>query len=92
VLETQQAFARLSPGVLFNRSSPCCSIRRSGRPAVDARLIRTGVDRARAIPDAPIRSCEAFSSCGRRSSSLIAGTILLFVVGYIVFQRQEVRA
>jgi ABC-2 type transport system permease protein len=24
--------------------------------------------------------------------SLIAGTILLFVVGYIVFQRQEVRA
>ena len=24
--------------------------------------------------------------------SLIAGTILLFVIGYVVFQRQEVRA
>ena len=45
-----------------------------------------------AIPDAPIPLLQSVLIVWPQIVGLAAGTILLFVVAYIVFQRQEVRA
>jgi ABC-2 type transport system permease protein len=45
-----------------------------------------------AIPDAPISLVQSLLIVWPQIVSLVAGTIILFVVGYIIFQRQEVRA
>ena len=45
-----------------------------------------------AIPDAPIPLLQSVLVVWPQIVGLAAGTILLFVIGYIVFQRQEVRA
>jgi ABC-2 type transport system permease protein len=93
VLETQQAFARLSPGVLFNEvvavllDPSIRSTQQSMLASFGLALIERG-----AIPDAPIPLLQSVLIVWPQIVSLIAGTILLFVVGYIVFQRQEVRA
>ncbi len=93
VLETQQAFARLSPTVLFNEvvavvlDPSVRSTQQSMLAGMGLMLIERG-----AIPDAPIPLLQSVLVVWPQIVGLAAGSILLFVIGYIVFQRQEVRA
>jgi ABC-2 type transport system permease protein len=93
VLETQQAFARLSPSVLFNEvvavvlDPSVRSTQQSMLAGMGLMLIERG-----AIPDAPIPLLQSVLVVWPQIVGLAAGAILLFVAGYIVFQRQEVRA
>ena len=45
-----------------------------------------------AIPDAPIPLLQSVLIVWPQIVGLVAGSILMFVIGYVVFQRQEVRA
>jgi len=93
VLESQQAFARLSPVVLFNEVGAVVldpSIR-SSQQSMLASLGLALIERG-AIPNAPIPLLQSVLIVWPQIVGLVAGTILLFVIGYIVFQRQEVRA
>jgi len=45
-----------------------------------------------AVMGAPLPLGESMLIAWPQTVSLIAGTIVLFVVGYVIFQRQEVRA
>ena len=93
ILETQQAFARLSPGVLFNEvvavvlDPSVRSTQQSMLAGMGLALIERG-----AIPGAPISLLQSVLVVWPQIVGLVAGTILLFVAGYVVFQRQEVRA
>jgi len=93
VLETQQAFARLSPAVLFNEvvavvlDPSVRSTQQSMLAGLGLALIERG-----AIPDAPIPLVQSVLIVWPQIVGLVAGSILLFVAAYIVFQRQEVRA
>src|SRR3954451_4741790 len=93
VLDTRQAFARLSPSVLFNEivavvlDPSVRSTQQSMLAAMGLALIERG-----AIPDAPIPLLQSVLIVWPQIVGLVAGTIILFVIGYVVFQRQEVRA
>jgi ABC-2 type transport system permease protein len=93
VLETQQAFARLSPSALFSEvvavvlDPSVRSTQQSMLAAMGLALIERG-----AIPDAPIPLLQSILIVWPQIVGLVAGSIVLFVIGYIVFQRQEVRA
>jgi ABC-2 type transport system permease protein len=93
VLDTRQAFARVSPSTLFNEvvavvlDPSVRSTQQSMLAALGLALIERG-----AVPDAPIPLVQSVLIVWPQIVGLIAGTIMLFVVGYIVFQRQEVRA
>jgi ABC-2 type transport system permease protein len=45
-----------------------------------------------AILGAPLPLSESLMLAWPQAVGLVAGTIVLFVAGYVVFQRQEVRA
>jgi ABC-2 type transport system permease protein len=93
VLETQQAFARLAPSVLFNEvvavvlDPSVRSTQQSMLAGLGLMLIERG-----AIPDAPIPLLQSVLVVWPQIVGLAAGSILLFVIAYVVFQRQEVRA
>jgi ABC-2 type transport system permease protein len=93
VLDTRQAFARLSPTVLFNEivavvlDPSVRSTQQSMLAALGLALIERG-----AIPDAPIPLLQSVLIVWPQIVGLAAGSILLFVAAYVVFQRQEVRA
>jgi ABC-2 type transport system permease protein len=93
VLDTRQAFARLSPTVLFNEvvavvlDPSVRSTQQSMLASLGLALIERG-----AIPDAPISLVQSLMIVWPQIVGLVAGAILLFVIGYVVFQRQEVRA
>jgi ABC-2 type transport system permease protein len=93
VLDTRQAFARLSPGVLFNEivavvlDPSVRSTQQSMLAALGLALIERG-----AIPDAPIPLLQSVLIVWPQIVGLVAGSIMLFVIAYVVFQRQEVRA
>ena len=93
VLDTRQAFARLSPTVLFNEivavvlDPSVRSTQQSMLAALGLALIERG-----AIPDAPIPLLQSVLIVWPQIVGLVAGAILLFVAAYVVFQRQEVRA
>jgi ABC-2 type transport system permease protein len=44
------------------------------------------------IPGAPLPLVQSLMVVWPQTVAMIAGAILLFVIGYVVFQRQEVRA
>lgn len=93
VLETQQAFARVSPSALFSEVVAVVldpSVRSTTQSALSA-LGLVMIERG-AVPDAPIPLVQSVLIVWPQIVGLIAGTILLFVLGYVVFQRQEVRA
>ncbi|MCC6775264.1 MAG: ABC transporter permease [Hyphomicrobiales bacterium] len=93
VLDTRQAFARVSPTVLFNEVVAVLldpSVR-STQQSMLASLGLALVERG-AIPDAPISLVQSLMIVWPQIVGLVAGAILLFVAAYIVFQRQEVRA
>ncbi|HET9817383.1 MAG TPA: ABC transporter permease [Xanthobacteraceae bacterium] len=93
VLDTRQTFARLSPSVLFNEivavvlDPSVRSTQQSMLAALGLALIERG-----AVPDAPIPLLQSVLIVWPQIVGLVAGTILLFVIAYVVFQRQEVRA
>ena len=93
VLDTRQAFARLSPSVLFSEivavvvDPAVRSTQQSMLSALGLALIERG-----AVPDAPIPLLQSVLIVWPQIVGLAAGTILLFVAAYVVFQRQEVRA
>jgi ABC-2 type transport system permease protein len=93
ILNTQQILARFAPSALFNEIVAVVldpgvrSTQQSMFAAMGLVLIERG-----AIPDAPIPLLQSLLVVWGQIVGLVAGTILLFVAGYIVFQRQEVRA
>lgn len=93
VLDTRQIFARLSPSVLFNEivavvlDPSVRSTQQSMLAAMGLALLERG-----AIPDAPIPLVQSVLIVWPQIVGLVAGSILLFVIAYVVFQRQEVRA
>jgi len=89
----QQAFARLSPVVLYNEIVAIVldpSIR-STQQAVLAQLGLVMIERG-AVPQAPIPLLQSVLIVWPQIVGLVASSILLFVIAYIAFQRQEVRA
>jgi ABC-2 type transport system permease protein len=93
VLDTRQVFARLSPSVLFNEivavvvDPSVRSTQQSMLAGLGLALIERG-----AVPDAPIPLLQSVLIVWPQIVGLIAAAILLFVAGYVAFQRQEVRA
>jgi ABC-2 type transport system permease protein len=93
LLDTRQAFARLSPSTLYSEVVAIVldpSIR-STQQSMLAQLGLVLIERG-SIPDAPIPLVQSVLIVWPQIVALIAGAILLFVAGYVVFQRQEVRA
>jgi ABC-2 type transport system permease protein len=93
VLETRQAVARLSPSALFNEVVAVVldpSVR-STQQSMLASLGLMMIERG-SVPEAPIPLLQSVLIVWPQIVGLIAGAILLFVGGYVVFQRQEVRA
>jgi ABC-2 type transport system permease protein len=92
-LGIQQAFARLSPSALFGEVVSVVldpSVRSTTQPmlaALGLALVERG-----SIPGAPLPFLQSLLIVWPQIVGLIAATILLFVGGYIAFQRQEVRA
>ena len=92
-LSVRQGFARLSPGALFGEVVSVVldpSVRSTQQPmlaALGLALLERG-----AIPGAPLPFLQSILIVWGQIVGLIAATILLFVAGYVVFQRQEVRA
>src|SRR5216684_3549114 len=92
-LSTQQAFARISPGALYGEIVAVVldpSVRSTQQPLL-ASMGLTLLERG-AIPGAPLPLLQSVLVVWAQIVSLVAATILLFVAGYVVFQRQEVRA
>jgi ABC-2 type transport system permease protein len=92
-LGLQQAFARVSPSALFTEVVSVVldpSVRSTTQPmlaALGLALIERG-----SIPGAPLPFLQSLLIVWPQIVGLIAAAILLFVGGYIAFQRQEVRA
>ena len=92
-INTQQAFARLSPSALYNEivavllDPSVRSTQQSMFASMGLMLIERG-----AVPDAPIPVLQSLLVVWGQIAGLVASTILLFVACYVVFQRQEVRA
>jgi len=93
LLETNQAFARLSPSALFSEIVAVVldPSLRSNQQSMLASLGLMMIERG-AVPDAPIPLVQSVMIVWPQIVGLIAGALLLFVGGYVVFQRQEVRA
>ncbi|MGA9323755.1 MAG: ABC transporter permease subunit, partial [Xanthobacteraceae bacterium] len=88
-----QAFARLSPGALFGEIVGVLldpTIRSTQQPllaSLGLALIQPG-----SIPGAPLPLLQSLEVVWPQTVGMIASAILLFVIGYVIFQRQEVRA
>jgi ABC-2 type transport system permease protein len=93
LLDTRQTFARVSPSALFSEvvavvlDPSVRSTQQSMLASMGLMIIERG-----AIPEAPIPLLQSVLIVWPQMVGLIAGTIMLFVIGYVVFQRQEVRA
>jgi ABC-2 type transport system permease protein len=85
--ELQTALARLSPSTLFAEVVLALldPTTRALGPIYLSQL-------QGAVVGAPLPMAESLMMAWPQIVGLIAGTIVLFVIGYIVFQRQEVRA
>jgi ABC-2 type transport system permease protein len=93
LLDTQQILARISPSSLFSEVVAVIldPSLRSTQQSMFAQMGLMLLERG-AIPGAPIPLLESLMVVWGQIVGLVAGTILLFVIGYVVFQRQEVRA
>jgi len=84
-----QTAARLSPVTLFNEASSLI-LDPSARTLGPIYLYLPQLQGA--VLGAPLPIDQSLLIVWPQIVGLIAGSILLFVIGYIVFQRQEVRA
>ena len=88
-----QAFARLSPGALYGEIVGVLldpTIRSTQQPllaSLGLTLLQPG-----SIPGAPLPLLQSLEVVWPQTVGMIASAILLFVIGYVTFQRQEVRA
>lgn len=82
-----QGLARLSPVVLFQEV-----IQVILNPATRTLGPVTVAQIHGMVPGAPLPLVESLLIAWPQLVGLVAGTIVLFVIGYVVFQRQEVRA
>ena len=82
----QQGLARLSPGTLYGEAVVAML-------SPDAQSLTTLLAQFQGrVMGAPLSLGQSILSTWPQIVSLIAGTIMLYVVGYVSFQRQEVRA
>jgi ABC-2 type transport system permease protein len=86
-VEWEQALSRLSPSTLFGEIALALL-----NPAQRALGTIYLVQLQGAVPGAPLPLGQSLIIAWPQIVSLVAGSILLFVAGYVVFQRQEVRA
>ena len=84
-LAWQQGLARLSPGTLYGEAVVAML-----NP--DAQSMTTLLAQFQGRIAAPLPLDQSILQAWPQIVSLVAGMILLYVVGYVVFQRQEVRA
>ena len=84
-LAWQQGLSRLSPGTLYGEAIVAML-----NP--DAQSMTTLLAQFQGRIAAPLPLKESILQAWPQIVSLIAGTILLYVIGYVAFQRQEVRA
>jgi ABC-2 type transport system permease protein len=97
LLDNQLMLARVSPSALFNDivavllDPSIRSIQQESQRSLLAAMGLIMIERG-AIPDAPIPLLQSVLVVWGQIVGLVAGAILLFVAGYVVFQRQEVRA
>ena len=82
-----QTLARLSPVNLFQDVVQVIL-----NPAIRALGPVTMQQLHGMVPGAPLPLVESLLIAWPQIVGLIAGTIVMFVIGYVVFQRQEVRA
>lgn len=82
----QEGLSRLSPGTLYAEAVVAML-------SPDAQSLTTLLAQFQGrVMGAPLSLGQSILSAWPQMVSLIAGTILLYVAGYVVFQRQEVRA
>jgi ABC-2 type transport system permease protein len=92
-LSVLQAFARVSPGALFGEIVGVLldpTVRSTQQPllaSLGLALVQPG-----SIPGAPLPLMQSLEVVWPQTVAMIASAILLFVIGYVIFQRQEVRA
>ena len=93
LLNTQLILGRISPSALFNEIVAVVldPSLRSTQQSMFAQMGLMLLERG-AVPGAPIPLLQSVLVVWGQIVGLVAGTILLFVAGYVVFQRQEVRA
>jgi len=84
-LAWQQGLARLSPGTLYGEAVVAML-----NP--DSQSLSTLLAQFQGRIAAPLPLDQSILQAWPQIVSLVAGMILLYVVGYVVFQRQEVRA
>ena len=84
-LAWQQALSRISPGTLYGEAVVAML-----NP--DAQSMTTLLAQFQGRIGSPLPFGQSIIQAWPQIVSLIAGTILLYVVGYVAFQRQEVRA
>ena len=84
-LAWQQGLARLSPGTLYGEAVVAML-----NP--DAQSMTTLLAQFQGRIASPLPLDQSILQAWPQIVSLIAGMILLYVIGYVVFQRQEVRA
>ncbi len=93
LLNTQLILGRVSPSALFNEIAAVIldPSLRSTQQSMFAQMGLMLLERG-AVPGAPIPLLQSLLVVWGQIVGLVAGSILLFVAGYVVFQRQEVRA
>jgi ABC-2 type transport system permease protein len=93
LLDTQLILGRISPSALFNEVVTVVldPSLRSTQQSMFAQMGLMLLERG-AVPGAPIPLLQSLLVVWGQIVGLVAGTILLFVATYVVFQRQEVRA
>ena len=84
-LAWQEGLSRLSPGALYDEA-----VRAMLKP--DAQSLTTLLAQFQGRIASPLPLDQSIIQAWPQMVSLVAGTIMLYVVGYVVFQRQEVRA
>jgi ABC-2 type transport system permease protein len=86
-LQLQQTLSRLSPSTLFGES-----VLGILHPATRALGLVFMSQLEGAVMGTPLPLAQSLLLVWPQVTGLVAGTIILFVIAYIVFQRQEVRA
>jgi ABC-type transport system involved in multi-copper enzyme maturation, permease component len=86
-IQLELMLTRLSPNTLFSEVALAML-----NPAVRALGLILPIQLHNAIPGTPLPAAQSILLTWPHATGLIAATIVLFAVSYILFQRQEVRA
>ncbi|WP_298820535.1 ABC transporter permease [Chloroflexus sp.] len=86
-IQLELMLTRISPNTLFSEVALAML-----NPAVRALGIVLPIQLHNAIPGTPLPASQSILLTWPHATGLIAATIVLFAIGYILFQRQEVRA